>query len=139
MVVKCRKAAFSAPVVVEGPVSLGPRVPVNEAMMPDAVVLAPAIVEAMTDVELAFERTPSTAKVMASRTGVAVPSLSGAGWLGVKSGMLDQFWFWRQYACEASYCQLWSRYRVVSSSVAVSGYGSTSYTRSASRSTGIHL
>jgi hypothetical protein len=38
-------------------------------------------------------RVASIAIVMAFRSGVAVPTLSGAGVLGVKSGVLLQFWF----------------------------------------------
>jgi len=51
-------------------------------------------------------RVTSTASVIAGRIGVAVPALSGAGVFGVKSGMLLQFWFCKQYDCDESYCQL---------------------------------
>ena len=102
-VVNCRKAALVAP-PLEALVSLG--VPVNEALAPVRVALMPPVAVVIAVLELEFRRAPWTARVMGSRTGVAVPALRGAGVLGVKSGMLLQFWFCRQYAWEASYCQL---------------------------------
>lgn len=78
----------------------------------------------------------STASVIAGRIGVAVPALSGAGVLGVKSGMLLQFWFCKQYDWDESYCQLCADMGKDQPASSKGSMDSCTYTRSL-RSTGI--